>query len=89
MQTISFDFTDSGETIATNSDHSIDQAVVSLIKGQKLYADYTGWNFYGKIWWEHKRWFCEIWTHRCHRETMSAKTIRELMNDISDKYGWD
>lgn len=44
------DFEDSDETIMSNFDHIVDNEVAEKIKGQKLFAGYAAWDFFGYVW---------------------------------------
>ncbi len=73
----------------SNFDHEIRQDVAEAIKGKPLYADYAGWNFFGKVWWADDQWHCEVWQYRSPSGVISAKTLEELMSEVSNEYGHD
>ena len=89
MDRIPEDFKDSKEVIMTNFDHTIEKDVANKIKGQKLYAQYSGWNFCGDVWWAGKDWACEIWQYGSYINTLKADTLDELMEEVSNYYGAD
>lgn len=82
-------FEDFGEELMSNFDHSIDRKVEEAIKGKPYYAQYSGWNFCGYVWWENEKWHCEVWTYGSMDDVISANTLDDIMTEVSDKYGYD
>ena len=82
------DFTEYiGEAIMSNFDRLIIEETAEAIYQKKLFSDYPGWDFNGKVWWQDGKWHCEVWCYGNWNETFSRDTLKELMEDISDKYG--
>jgi DNA modification methylase len=79
------------DDIMSNFDHDIDNNVAEELKQTDQYAQYSGWNFCGEIWWdkESKKWCCEIWTHAFYRETYESDSLKEIMNSVSEKFGYE
>lgn len=77
------------DSVMSNCDHEINNAVVEIIKDSNLWALYPGWNFCGYVWWdrETKRWFCEVWTYNSYKQTFQANDLQQIMDDVSDEYG--
>ena len=82
-----FNFQQYEETIMSNFDHEIDIIVQEAIKNKPFWSAYSGWNFYGKVWYQDNLWHCEVWTYQSYSETFSAETLEEIMSDICDNYG--
>ena len=80
-------FKDFGESVMSNFDGIIDTKIVKAIKGKKLFSQYAGWNFCGRVWWQNKKWHCEIWQYRCYEKTITCNTLEEIMEEVSNKYG--
>jgi len=80
-----------GEQLMSNYDRKIITATADALKRDELFSRYAGWNFNGKVWRDGERdtWHCEVWCYGNFMETFSAETLEELMQDISDKYGYD
>ncbi len=76
-------------TLMSNFKHTIDKESEKKIKGQKLYARYTGWNFYGYVWFDNNKWNCEVWRYKFHIETITKDTLEEIMDEVSMGYGSD
>lgn len=83
-------YEENAESIMSNFDHQIDKEVVEILKKEKKWASYPGWNFYGSVWWNRKKkkWACVVEQLRCHVDTLYALTPAELMEKVSSKYGW-
>ncbi len=79
------------KSVMSNFDHAIDEDVAQELQKTKAYAHYPGWDFSGQVWWDRKgkQWCCGVWVYKRHVETMYAVDLRELMTEVSDKYGWD
>lgn len=75
------------DDIMTNFDHSIDEKVAKHIKDKPLFSRYAGWEFNGKVWWLRGKWHCDVWRYHSCMETVSAKTLKEIMEIVCDKYG--
>lgn len=76
------------DEIMSNFDHTIDREVEKAIKGKTLYAQYSGWNFCGYVWWAGK-WHCEVWTYGSPDRVISADELEEIMTEVSGSYGYD
>lgn len=83
------DFTEYPDAIMSNFDREIDYKVAEQIKSKPFFSQYSAWNFCGYVWWQNEKWHCEIWTHHAIRETISADTLPEIMNEACSKYGDD
>lgn len=78
-----------GEEIMSNFDGQINFRTAQAIKTNPLYSGYSGWYFYGYVWWEEGQWHCDVWQYRSYKETFSSSTLEELKNDVCDSYGYD
>ena len=81
-------FTDFPDEIMSNFDHCIDEKVAEAIKDKPLYAQYSGWNFCGYVWWQNNKWCCEVWTYNSWSKTFMADTLQEIMENVSSEYGY-
>ena len=77
--------------VMTNADHSIDDVMAKMLKNtpSKVYADYPGRDFHARVWYVDKLYHAEIWVYHDIKEIMARKTLRGLMNIVSNKYGWE
>lgn len=75
--------------VMSNFDHIIDKDVAKKIKREDYYAQYSGCNFCGYVWWQNNKWHCEVWRYRSFVETISENTLEEIMSSVSDQYGND
>jgi len=73
--------------IMTNFDHSIEKDAETRLKNENIYGDYPAWNFHGKVWFEQDEFHCEVWQYGNIKEIISANTLEELMNQVSNQYG--
>jgi hypothetical protein len=75
--------------VMSNFDHSIDKKIETQLKNKLSYADYPGWDFHGTVWYENDMFHCKVMQYRCHVDTISAETLDEIMEEVSDKYGYE
>lgn len=80
-----------GEQLMSNYDGQIIEETATALKREELFSRYAGWNFNGKVWWDGDKdiWHCEVWCYGCYRETITANTLEEIMQAVSDKYGYE
>lgn len=79
-----------GCDVMTNFDHSIDEETAKKLKEGKLeVACYPGWNFQGTVWYADGLWKCDVWQYHHHVVTVAAKELKDIMEWVSSKYGWD
>ena len=77
------------ETVMSNCDHSIEHDVAEKLKTGKYYSQYAGWNFCGYVWWNENKWSCEVWTYHSHVDTIHGETLEEIMEKVSQEYGYE
>ncbi len=82
-------FRENLEGVMTNYDHSIDENVAEKLRKKYIFAQYSGWNFCGYVWWNRilNKWSCEIWQYNSHIGTIHASTLHEIMHHASWRYG--
>jgi hypothetical protein len=72
----------------SNFDHEIDSSFEKAIKGKLTFGLHAGWNFNGKVYFLENQFHEDVWCHRVYRETVSTDSLRQLMKEVNDKYGW-
>lgn len=76
------------DVVMTNCDHTIDEDVARELKSKPdHYAQYSGWNFCGNVWWAGERWACLVWVYHVQRKIVTADTLEEIMRLVSDEFG--
>lgn len=75
----------------SNLDGEIDDGFAEALQAEpgKVFGTHTAWDFYGKVYFMDGKFHEEVWVNRSPRKTISASTLRELMNDVCDYYGHD
>lgn len=76
------------DTVMTNFDHSIDWDVAEKLKTGQYTAAYAGWNFNGRVWWA-GTYKCAVWRYGSHVETVISDSLQEIMDTVSERYGYD
>ena len=78
-----------GATLMSNCDREVDQNIAQRLRTEQVLAKYAGWNFNADCWFA-DGWFCAaVYTHHVHRATFSARTPEDLMQLVSEQFGWD
>lgn len=75
----------------SNCDHTIDDGFEALLREDpgEISGGYAGRNFYAYVWFDDSLFQAEVWVHQSLQETIPAATLKELMETVSDNYGWD
>jgi len=75
--------------IMTNFDHSIKKGADERLKKEDVYGEYTGWNFFGNVWWNKvtKKFMCMVKQYSVHVDTIASESLEGVMDLVSDQYG--
>ena len=74
----------------SNCDHSIDDGLDEALRADPtVCAHYAGWNFSGSVWFKDGKFHCEVMCYHQVQETITADTLEDIMQEVSDQYGWD
>lgn len=73
----------------SNFDHSIDTGLAEALQARpgKVFGRHAGWNFNGRVFFSDGRFHEEVWVYGSPRETVSADTLPELMEEVCYRYG--
>ncbi len=73
----------------SNCGHTIDDGFAEeLIAGEgKVYGRYAGWDFHAAVYYEAGRFFADVWCYGHKNATLSALSLPQLMNVVSDRFG--
>lgn len=77
------------DSCMTNFDHRIAEWAERRLRTEKVWSRYAGWNFNGRVWFADGHFHCEVWHYCVPREVISAGSLQELMDAVSDRWGWD
>ena len=74
--------------VMSNFDHEIDAGVAEELRHEKAFAQYSGWNFCGYVWWDRdaETYRCEIWQWNEPVEVVSG-SLCEIMDEVCERYG--
>ena len=76
--------------VMANYDHKIDMDVARQLISNDAYATYAGLHFFCEaVWVDGEQFHAEVWRHRRHVDTISARSLEDLMTAVSDEYGWE
>lgn len=84
-------YIDSGMELMSNFDGLVDEDVAAHLIMNEETADYPGWNFHARVWYDpfQKLWYGRVMRYGSHIDTMTAESPSELRIAISDEYGYD
>lgn len=89
MKTIPNDFEESDVVVMTNCDHSIEDGAEEILKNNKVAYEYTGWDFFGLVWWEKPKFYCLVKQYKNHVDTIEADSLEGIMSLVSERFGED
>ena len=75
----------------SNFDHSIDEGFEDALKEKPnvLCGQHSGWNFCGYVWFDGTNFVEQVWQYHTPVEEVAAPSLKELMENVNEKYGWD
>ena len=74
----------------SNFDGVIEDGMEEGLKEPGTYGKHCAWDHYGKVWWDAEEGVFkeEVWNYRVPVAVMSAPTLRELMENVNNEWGW-
>lgn len=88
MKTLPDDFEHVG-VLMSNFDGEIEEGAEEKLKAGSTWGEYTALNFWAAVWWDGSKFQAMIKQFHAHIDTIEADSLREIMDEASDKYGWD
>jgi hypothetical protein len=79
-------YRDSGDTVLSNLDHSIDRSLEQRLRQEKVVMQFSARNFCGDVWWN-GQFHCLVRVRGSARETVIRPTLEEIMDVVCDTYG--
>src|SRR2546423_8251805 len=78
------------ENSMSNFDHQIDDGMEADLRGG-MCSSHAAWDFHGTVWYDPDRGrFCElVHRYRAPVGVYAAPTLKELMAEVNDEWGWD
>ena len=75
----------------TNFDHSIVDGVEDALRARanEVYARYAARNFCARVWFDNSDFVAEVWTYGSPRCLFRADSLKDLMETVSDEFGYD
>ena len=75
----------------SNFDNNIDEGFAEALQANpgKVFGRHAAWDFNGKVWFDEGKFHDEVMVKRLLRKTMSAGSLRELMDVVCDEFGYD
>ena len=75
----------------SNFDHTVDECMADALMGEpgEVFGRHAGCNFNGLVYFHDGKFHEQVWTYGSPRETISADTLENLMDEVNSKYGSD
>lgn len=78
------------EPSMTNFDHTIDDGMAEAIADGKHMGDYAGWDFHAYVYVPNEgTYVADVHVYRAHMDFVEAPTLEELMENVSNRFGWE
>lgn len=74
--------------IMSNFSHKIKVNAEEALKGHKTYGEYIAQNFFGSVWYAENKFKCKVWQYHFHINTIEGNSLEEIMEKVSDLYGY-
>lgn len=76
-------------SIMTNFDGSINRKVEEVLKSSFTYATYPARDFCGHVCFEDNKFRCDVLVYHSMIDTIYADTLEDIMEQVSEKYGYE
>ena len=70
----------------SNFDHSIGEGMAEDLRNG-MRSEHCAWGFYGLVWFDDGMFHEQVLQSQLHVATISAPTLRELMDEVNSQYG--
>jgi len=70
----------------SNCDGAIDAGMENDLRNG-MRSSHAGWNFWGDVWFDDGQFHEAVRQYHSHVTTISADSLRELMDDVNSEYG--
>lgn len=77
------------DELMSNFDREVNAGIADQLRSRDVMARYAGSNFSADCWFADGQFHAAVHRYHAHVATMSAETPEELMDLVSDEYGWD
>ena len=75
----------------SNFDGMVDNGMAEalIVEPGQVFGRHHGWDFTGRVYFHDGKFHEQVWVYGSPRETISADTLEELMQEVNSKYGYD
>jgi hypothetical protein len=79
------------DEVASNFDREWSSEIAKdlQLKPNAAFAQYSGWNFCGYVWFDGKEFQCQIWRYGVPVSQIASLTGTELMRLVSQRFGYE
>lgn len=76
-------------TLVSNFDYEVDVGVRDRCLAEKIIAAHTAWDYFGKIWHDQGRWFCQVLRYGAARDVEENDDLDDLLRAVRLRFGGD
>ncbi|HZM84234.1 MAG TPA: hypothetical protein VFC19_51600 [Candidatus Limnocylindrales bacterium] len=73
----------------SNFDHNVDEGFEGALRAGGVWGRHAAWEFNGIVWFENGLFHEQVWRRHVPQTMMSAASLRKLMTDVNDQWGWE
>ena len=75
----------------SNFDHDVDDGFEQELRKSPaaVFGRHAGWNFNGRVWFDGESFCEEVWVYGVIQGIVKSDSLKELMKEVNDTYGWD
>ena len=77
------------DEFCSNFDGIINYDVVEMLKTSNICAEFTAWDWFGRVYYYDGLFFCEVWRYGDKIGLVQASTPEELVELCQENYGRD
>lgn len=79
------------ECCMSNFDHTIESWAEDRLCQEEVYAQYSGWEFCGYVWYDRdsELFKCEVWRYNVPVQIYEADNLLGIMSDVSSDWGYE
>lgn len=79
---------DAGD-VYSNCDHELDESVAAKLETGNFTGNHIAWNFFGYVWKDENKWCEAVFSFHQLVETISAKSLIEVIQKANERHGGD
>lgn len=75
--------------VCSNLDGEVDMEVMNGLRKNKCWASYPAWGFFGVVWFDSKKFHCEVWIEDKPVKVFSDRAMRRVKEMVCKEFGYE